>query len=478
MKILIIISVATILRLISINQSLWLDEGSTALVTQINLGDYFGKFAPGDFHPPLYYLTLKYWSAIGGQSETALRLPSLILGVLSVYVVYLIGKTFDRRTGLLSSLFVATSGLHIYYSQEARMYMMASFFVTLSVYFFVRTFKKHSKINTAAFYTSIIAATLTHYLTLLMIPAFLVYSTWTRNRSSIKISIGSIIAVLAGQILWLPVFTKQFTRGIGVEKSAALWWNILGKTSPKEMALVPVKFVFGRVSVENDLIYGLLSVTVVLFFSIIIVRRYVSIKPFKIYLSSKDKLIWLWFTTPLLISAAIGLFIPVFGYFRLLFVLPAMYLLLARGVTGMKKFQAVTIAFILLINLFSSFYYLAGKKFHREDWRGLENFVKNHSQDNTALVVFPASSQTEAYSYYYIKSLRNTFLCDGCAGPVKYGPKTDIKSNLDQIYYVRYLENIFDPDASTVRYIETQEYNKKSEHRFNGLELWLYENRN
>src|SRR5687767_8667960 len=128
-----------LLRLISINQSLWLDEATSALVAQMSFSDIFIKFLPGDFHPPLYYLVLKIWAGIFGYSEISLRLPSVIFGICTVYVIYLLGKEmFNKKVGLIASLLLATSGLNIYYSQEARMYSLATLLVSLLVYFFIK----------------------------------------------------------------------------------------------------------------------------------------------------------------------------------------------------------------------------------------------------------------------------------------------------------------------------------------------------
>ena len=130
----IIVLLALILRLISLNQSLWLDEATSALVAR----DYswnliFGQFLPGDFHPPLYYMLLKIWGLFFGTSEIALRSLSVVAGVATVYLVY---KIVNATT---AALLLATSGLHIYFSQEVRMYQLASFFVALAVYFFVKS---------------------------------------------------------------------------------------------------------------------------------------------------------------------------------------------------------------------------------------------------------------------------------------------------------------------------------------------------
>src|SRR5574340_131093 len=83
---------AFVIRLVGINQSLWLDEATTALVAKFSLTDIFSKFLPTDFHPPFYYLLIKYWTSVFGYSEIVLRIPSLVFGIGTIYITYLIAK--------------------------------------------------------------------------------------------------------------------------------------------------------------------------------------------------------------------------------------------------------------------------------------------------------------------------------------------------------------------------------------------------
>src|SRR4030042_621512 len=142
--ILIILTAALILRLIAINQSLWLDEAINVNVARaLDLKSLIFNYSLGDFHPPLFHVLLRGWILLFGSSEISVRIPSVILGVATVYVTYLIGrKLFEHKTALIAATLLATAPLHIYYSQEARMYMLAAFFASLSVYFFISILKK------------------------------------------------------------------------------------------------------------------------------------------------------------------------------------------------------------------------------------------------------------------------------------------------------------------------------------------------
>lgn len=114
-------------------QSLWADEGNSVALVQHSFGEIARRTA-FDIHPPLYYWLLKGWTVLLGQSEIGLRSLSAMLGVLLVYLVGVLGtRLFSRRVGLLAAFIAALSPLQVYYSQEARMYMLLAVLATLTV---------------------------------------------------------------------------------------------------------------------------------------------------------------------------------------------------------------------------------------------------------------------------------------------------------------------------------------------------------
>ena len=139
------LALALVLRVINLNQSLWLDEAISALaVRDYSYSQIISAFIIGDTHPPLYYFILKAWSGAFGYWEPTLRVLSVIFGVLTVYVVYLIAKKIGgKKLGIVSSFLLAPAPLHIYYSQEIRMYSLSSLAVSLAVFLFIRLLDKN-----------------------------------------------------------------------------------------------------------------------------------------------------------------------------------------------------------------------------------------------------------------------------------------------------------------------------------------------
>lgn len=75
---------------------------------------------------------------------TTVRLISAVFGVITVAVVYKTAKLlFDKKTALLSSLFISLSFLHVSLSHFARHWVPAVFFVSLIVYYSIKIYKNN-----------------------------------------------------------------------------------------------------------------------------------------------------------------------------------------------------------------------------------------------------------------------------------------------------------------------------------------------
>ena len=113
---LVIILLAAVLRFHLINhQSLWNDEGNTLRLVQRSIPELLQNTAR-DIHPPGYYLLLKVWWLLTGETEFALRALSAFAGVLTVACVYALGRAlFAPGVGLVASLLVAINAFNIYY---------------------------------------------------------------------------------------------------------------------------------------------------------------------------------------------------------------------------------------------------------------------------------------------------------------------------------------------------------------------------
>lgn len=114
-------------------QEMWGDESVSVGARRLTeVQTLLGK---ADVHPPLYFFTLREAMLPFGASMFAARFVSAFWGVLVVPLVYRIGKrALGERTGLLAALVCAASALQVFYSQEARMYTMATAWAAASLW--------------------------------------------------------------------------------------------------------------------------------------------------------------------------------------------------------------------------------------------------------------------------------------------------------------------------------------------------------
>jgi 4-amino-4-deoxy-L-arabinose transferase-like glycosyltransferase len=112
--------------------------------------DEYGQTLPiifksfGDYKPGLYiYLTVPF-VAIFGLNEFAVRLPSALMGVLGVGLIYLLVKELfgSKRLAFFASFLLAISPWHIHFSRGAWEINFALSLTLIGIYFFLKSLQK------------------------------------------------------------------------------------------------------------------------------------------------------------------------------------------------------------------------------------------------------------------------------------------------------------------------------------------------
>jgi uncharacterized membrane protein len=146
-------------------QEIWLDEAfSFHMATTRGLIQTLSA----ENSPPLYYLLVRGWVDLAGQSESALRMISALAGTLCVAAIIWAGRELVApAVGLWGGLVAAVAPIHIYYSQEARAYVLLTLALTVTYAALGRALKR----NTWPWWTLASAGALlalyTHYFALL-----------------------------------------------------------------------------------------------------------------------------------------------------------------------------------------------------------------------------------------------------------------------------------------------------------------------
>jgi uncharacterized membrane protein len=141
-----IVVVAAVVRFAAIgHQSYWLDESQAAHEMSLSLGGILHSWNRYEGNPPLYFLVAWPWAKVFGTGEIGLRSLSAVMGIGLVPVMYLCGRELvSRRAGLLAAAFTAINPFMIWYSQEAREYMLLGLTSAASLLFFARAWRAPS----------------------------------------------------------------------------------------------------------------------------------------------------------------------------------------------------------------------------------------------------------------------------------------------------------------------------------------------
>lgn len=150
-------------------QSIWFDEAFAWNI--IRQPDMFPRIA-ADTHPPLYYLLLRGWTALTGESALALRSLSMLFGMMSVALVYAVGRELVRLrrwealpavVPVFAALLLALTDAEIDLSQEARNYTLYTMLGTLSMWAYLRWMRTRSRFASLLWIAATAALLYTHY---------------------------------------------------------------------------------------------------------------------------------------------------------------------------------------------------------------------------------------------------------------------------------------------------------------------------
>lgn len=214
---------ALALRLINLGErSLWYDEAFAVLFAGKGLDNMlYGTLTPvdggaADIHPLLYYVTLNGWMQILGESPFAVRLWSVLLGVATVGVIYLLARDlFDENTALASAFITAIAPFHVQYSQETRMYALLGLLLMLATWCFLQAWRATGRVrwrwwvifgvlSGLAMYTQQLAA---FYLIVLGLIPFI-----ARRRNQITGLLGAVLVAFIIYLPWLVNLPGQFAK--------------------------------------------------------------------------------------------------------------------------------------------------------------------------------------------------------------------------------------------------------------------------
>jgi hypothetical protein len=119
-----VFAAALALRCFRAGEPLWHDEAYSFHLARLSWPDLIDQLR-AESTPPLYYLLLKLWIAVFGDSEIALRSLSALCSAATAGLACAFGSRFlSQRVGWCFGLLLAVDPSAFYYGREARMYAL------------------------------------------------------------------------------------------------------------------------------------------------------------------------------------------------------------------------------------------------------------------------------------------------------------------------------------------------------------------
>ena len=383
-----VIAVGAWLRFATLgHQSYWFDEAQAALELHLSFGSMLNSMVVHETNPPLYFVLGWLWAHVFGTGEVGLRSLSALAGTAVIPIAYLCGRELvSRRAGLVAAALTALSPFMIWYSQEAREYMLLALLCGASLLYFARAWHDPSRGNVALWGVFSALAVLTHFFAGFLVAPEALWLLYVIRDRAIVIASAVVAAV---QLALAPLLFTHATK------------NLLGFIDETPLHLriqqVPVAFGLGTLYQSPAVRYGLLGAAVLVGACIVLL------------LVGADS-IELWGAGAAAALAAVVLLVPLVlallgeDYYIPRALIPAWIPLAVVVGAACTAPRARAPGAVLAVVLLVSFVYAQVKisenaQYQRPDWRGVARAVGSASATR-AIVADDGSPATDPLAIY------------------------------------------------------------------------------
>lgn len=385
-----VVLMAFLLRIWNLGaESAWIDEAYSIELAKHTFMEILQGSA-ADQHPPLYYVILSAWFRLGTGILHA-RLLSVILGVISVgQIMHLGHKLGGVYVGLIGGLLLALSPVHVWYSQEIRMYMLLLVLTSASTTTLWWALQKKGLWCWILYSLFIMAALYTHYFAIFII---LFQGFWMilwivkgNDKKDLWQWVASILLAAIFFFPWMPTAINQ-----------ARFHTMTWVESPSLVVLrdTLIRLLFGAapLALPEFLLWIFLSVLLVgLVWSI----RFVYLEFSKggeefLYIAS-------WGLIPFFLISIVALLYPIYQFKQYLIVVGAFLLLYTWITYLLPKTIQVTALVIIILSAGASLVYQQAI-LTKDDWRAAAFHIDENAIPGDAIFGNPAASSFALEQY-------------------------------------------------------------------------------
>ena len=385
-------------------ESLWYDEVSSIIECKLGIKEICNQTN----QPPLYFLILNLWIRLFGTSETALRLPSAIFGIVGVLAIHRVGKTlFNNKIAIIGSFLSATSAFLIYYSQEARGYSLLLLLSALSYLFFIRILRQNRFRDYLLYLFCNVLLAYTHVYGLFIIISQAIYFFIFLSRYKPQILKFVILQVISA-LFFLPLIWLLGNRVSAIANGAMYW---IPRPTLTTLALTFAIFSGGQ-PVQKLLLAIFIVLIGVGFLSI---RKMNGQWLWRSLLESLKNIDWnvrldriedtsllvLWLFVPIAFGFSISVLAnPMYTDRYVICAAPAFYLLIAKGIANLnsKRMLLGVLAIICIVSAVGLQRYYSQPK--KEQWRETVQYIEANYKAGDTIILGTGYGQ-RPFSYYY-----------------------------------------------------------------------------
>jgi 4-amino-4-deoxy-L-arabinose transferase-like glycosyltransferase len=207
---------AVIRGAIAFNGPLWRDEALFITIARTgSVRDLLRVLQFHESHPPLFYMMMRSWLWLVGDSDSRALLLPVLLGVALVPVMYVAGsQLYSRRAGFIAAALTAIVPALNEYSAEIRPYSLLPLLVMLSCWALVVALKRRSLLAWGAYTAATIALVYTHNWAWLIVAGQLAATGIALFRDErevrIRLALGSGLAFMTVGLAYLPWLPTLF----------------------------------------------------------------------------------------------------------------------------------------------------------------------------------------------------------------------------------------------------------------------------
>jgi uncharacterized membrane protein len=198
------------------------DEIFSLVTARLSISELLAAAIRDVSHPPLFYLLLKGWIAIGGESLFWLRMLPVLISVATLIPLHLICR--ERKFSLAEEsaviLLFAVNELQLRYAQQLRMFSLLEFFAVWSIWAFLRLLNR-PRVTPRGWITLFLinlGMVYSHYWGWFVLGSqFLILLVLSRPKALQCFGIG-ILLLIAFSPWAIPVYHTVRTRGMSLDQ--------------------------------------------------------------------------------------------------------------------------------------------------------------------------------------------------------------------------------------------------------------------